>query len=834
VSDSSAQIEYNDQLEPLAELLSRVKRPGDFYVSGSLAAPLPRLDIEGVGTISFPLPELQARDIIRQAELAPYGKGEQTLVDPKVRKVWQIAPSKIRLSGAAWRATFENILAQVVQGLGCQQAPVTAELYKLLLYDTGGFFVSHRDTEKTGGMFGTLVVVLPSLHSGGELVIRHAGREVSLDLATKDVSQLNYAAFYADCEHEVRPIREGNRLCLIYNLVQRPGGKKRQKALAAPDYEAEIASAAKLLADWTKRPDTPPKIVYLLEHQYSPAGLSFSGLKNADAARGRVLVQAAQRAGFAVHLGIVHIEEAGPAELTYYDPYERRSGWRGGYYEDEEGEGEQDDEGAYEEDFEVVEVSVSDQHIGNWVDLQDRPVDFGEIPLEEGEAFPQGALDDEKPDKQRVTEATGNEGASFERSYRRAAIVLWDQQRYAEVLLQAGPGAALPYLRQCIQEWRDQPENSPERSKSWSQVASLARRIIDAWPARLDPYETFPHDEKDAGKRVEMLELLGSTRNAELIGHFIEKVVVPRYNGSENEKLAAFGPLLEPSRAGELFSTLVKRHMPLFHGACLDLLSRLVRNRGRKPAPGLLAAYRKAAETAVDALPKVKPRKEPPRRTGWVEYDPAKPVEATSLVNLFDALKRLQAQELRDSAAASLIAHPKIYAPDAVLVPALSRLHQQHGAKAADSAFGSLWQHAAEFLLARSEFPPQEPSDWAQPVKLNCRCADCRELEAFAKDPVQQVHRFRVRKDRRQHLHETIERYRLDMTHQTERIGSPQTLVCTKTRWTYEKRCQQYAQDIGHFKTLVAIAANLPQGLQSLLDRLHKAIDRAGSAHPNR
>jgi hypothetical protein len=95
-----------------------------------------------------------------------------------------------------------------------------------------------------------------------------------------------------------------------------------------------------------------------------------------------------------------------------------------------------------------------------------------------GEAFPEGALDDQKPDKQRVTEATGNEGAGFERSYRRAAIVLWDQQRYAEVLLQAGPGAALPYLRQCIQEWRDQPENSPERSRSWSQVASLAGRII--------------------------------------------------------------------------------------------------------------------------------------------------------------------------------------------------------------------------------------------------------------------------------------------------------------------------------------------------------------------
>jgi hypothetical protein len=84
----------------------------------------------------------------------------------------------MRLSGTAWEETFKTILAQVAKGLGCQNANISAELYKLLLYDAGGFFVSHRDTEKTEGMFGTLVIVLPSLHSGGEIVVRHAGREV--------------------------------------------------------------------------------------------------------------------------------------------------------------------------------------------------------------------------------------------------------------------------------------------------------------------------------------------------------------------------------------------------------------------------------------------------------------------------------------------------------------------------------------------------------------------------------------------------------------------------------------------------------------------------------
>lgn len=49
------------------------------------------------------------------------------------------------------------------------------------------------------------------------------------------------------------------------------------------------------------------------------------------------------------------------------------------------------------------------------------------------------------------------------------------------------------------------------------------------------------------------------------------------------------------------------------------------------------------------------------------------------------------------------------------------------------------------------------------------RCADCRTLESFAADSTRQSHRFSVRKDRRRHLHRQIQKYRLDMTHVTER-----------------------------------------------------------------
>ena len=141
-------------------LLEGVKRAGDFFVSGALEIPMPKVEVEGVGVLSFPVPSAQIRQITGHATRAPYGRGEATILDESVRKVWQLPPEKVRLGGKSWAASFAAILSKVSAALGCEGRAVSAELYKLLVYDTGGFFLAHRDTEKVEGMFGTLVIVL--------------------------------------------------------------------------------------------------------------------------------------------------------------------------------------------------------------------------------------------------------------------------------------------------------------------------------------------------------------------------------------------------------------------------------------------------------------------------------------------------------------------------------------------------------------------------------------------------------------------------------------------------------------------------------------------------
>ena len=161
----------------LAHLLAKVNRPGDYVTSGTIELLAPSLHVEGVGPIALPLLQIQAEQLIAFAEAAPYGRGQETLTDPSVRRTWQIAPDRVRIGGRRWPRTLDAIVARAAEGLGVDE-PIDAEFYKLLIYDPGSFFVGHRDTEKAPGMFATLVIVLPSLSTGGELLVRHAGRPV--------------------------------------------------------------------------------------------------------------------------------------------------------------------------------------------------------------------------------------------------------------------------------------------------------------------------------------------------------------------------------------------------------------------------------------------------------------------------------------------------------------------------------------------------------------------------------------------------------------------------------------------------------------------------------
>jgi hypothetical protein len=105
----------------LPELLASVNRCGDFFTQGAIAIHPPGLRVDGVGSIALPLLPVQAGQLIAIAERAPFGRGAETIIDPSVRRTWQIGPSKFRIEGRHWQSTLDIILARAAEGLGVSE-----------------------------------------------------------------------------------------------------------------------------------------------------------------------------------------------------------------------------------------------------------------------------------------------------------------------------------------------------------------------------------------------------------------------------------------------------------------------------------------------------------------------------------------------------------------------------------------------------------------------------------------------------------------------------------------------------------------------------------------
>ena len=71
-------------------------------------------------------------------------------------------------------------------------------------------------------MIGSLVVIFPTPHKGGALILRHEGKEYTFDsgleLSCTEKPSIGYVAFYSDVEHEVTVVESGHRVSLTYNL----------------------------------------------------------------------------------------------------------------------------------------------------------------------------------------------------------------------------------------------------------------------------------------------------------------------------------------------------------------------------------------------------------------------------------------------------------------------------------------------------------------------------------------------------------------------------------------------------------------------------------------
>ena len=194
-----------------------------------------------MGPIGFPLREQDARAISGTCSWAPpqYGSVQRRRDVQTLQRVsWPLSPAKV-------------------------------------------MFVKPRSTGKEPGMFGTLIICLPSKHERGDIVVSH--RRQSITFQTGSTFDHTYSAWYADFRHEVKPITSGYCMVLVYNLIQHSTRPTQSAAVHARE-KRELNS---ILSSWTRgiakeNSKAPVFLTYQLEHEYTDAKLRFQSFKAMD------------------------------------------------------------------------------------------------------------------------------------------------------------------------------------------------------------------------------------------------------------------------------------------------------------------------------------------------------------------------------------------------------------------------------------------------------------------------------------------------------------------------------------------------------------------------
>jgi hypothetical protein len=691
------------------------------------------------------------------------------------------------LTNPDWARFLAETVAKVQQELGLENQQLDSHLYDLLLYEPGSFFLPHRDGEKLDRMLATLVIVLPSSYEGGEIVIRHDGQERAVDFSTIDQNrlQLHFAAFYADCEHEVRPLRKGYRLCLVYNLTL----ARSKKPIPAPRDSEHVERVGALLRDWAAD-GARRKLVITLDHQYTRGGVAWDALKGVDRAKARVLQEAARQAGCKAYLGLLTFWESGSAEETGGGSrYARRHHWRDAYDEEESSTGT----GKYTME-EVFDSSLTAEQIS---DREGQGLPISKLTIDRDELLDPEALTAVTPEED-YEGYTGNEGMTLERWYHHAAVFLWPERRHFEILCDDDSRRAVPVLNQMVARW--QGSRGAGAAVLKTQSIDLARAILARWPDV--PFAREVRLEQGIGDLLDTLVALDQPR---LIGAFLGNVLVKDASVVPDMSLAVLCRKYGWETFQEQLLTFVKNTTRETLQRNVGLLEQVGTARAGKKQ-GWVELSARLAQELVSALEAID------QESDSHDWRSREVDRAEVLASLARALIASDQEELLSRVVAHVLAAPKTYPLTQAHMKALMSLQpwlKKNLKKPSPAVTGWLASCRAQ-LEALTASAPWEPTDFRRPAAIACECAECAELKQFLQDPRENVHRFRAREERRKHLEYTIRGNKCDLDLATDRRGSPQTLVCTKNMASYRERLKTFHQNQEHLKTLQAIEASLP------------------------
>ena len=391
--------------------------------------------------------------------------------------------------------------------------------------------------------------------------------------------------------------------------------------------------------------------------------------------------------------------------------------------------------------------------------------------------MPARRIEDLTPDDEHFHDATGNEGASFERTYSRASLVLWPRARRLAVLNQAGLGTTLPHLEDLTARWA--ASGIGTESSLWREADELSGHMLRSWPRQTWRRDSDPN----VGRMLDAQVRLGNAAGVEA---FLADVSAEgHYAASDNEAIVRGATLLPRARATDLLVRIVRRNAAAHLSVCGDLALRCV-----AASSGSAGDAAQIGAALIDILPG-----DPARPVDHENRARPSPVEPGFLVDLLTVTSRIDAA-LAARAIGHVLSWPRTYGSDDVLVPAaLTVARRTEGAPW--PAVRRLRGAALDHVRRRITLTLEAPRDWTRTNSLTFRCDNCCTLGAFLVDPAQWQWRLKAAQDQ-----QSIRTAGCDLDVTTEKRGSPHTLVATKNQASYERRMVQRRQDLQRVSAL--------------------------------
>jgi len=252
-------------------------------------------------------------------------------------------------------------------------------------------------------MFATLVVVLPSEFTGGEIHVSHGGENKVFDNAKDSAFDTTILAWYTDVTHEVKEITSGYRLALSYHLIDTSPGINPPHL---PVGDTSLENLRDIFYKWSH--DEYPSVeaervvAYNLTHEYSAASLREVIVKGQDQHIASILKQAGDSEGVVVLMGWLNARVDGSTSSEGWHIYH--------------GKGDSPEYGQKTGSYDVPvmsDVYKTKMWMDGIQDMQGREVGIPKIELDEGSVLPLRAFSGVYPDESKIIDAYwGNVGSN--------------------------------------------------------------------------------------------------------------------------------------------------------------------------------------------------------------------------------------------------------------------------------------------------------------------------------------------------------------------------------------------------------------------------------------